>query len=148
MLKNNKYTFIGLAVLVILLIVGGVYLITKKSATKPVVQTQEQEILTLTPEDIGLELSMSADEKSVVLEIGKTDDISSIDYELSYSSAGDIPRGAIGHVDVVTGERIIKEITLGTCSDVCHYDKGVKDVKIIVKVTKTDGSVYQVEKSL
>ncbi len=33
----------------------------------------------------------------------------------------------------------------GTCSDVCHYDKDVTDVKLIVKVTKMDGKVYQAE---
>jgi len=33
----------------------------------------------------------------------------------------------------------------GTCSDVCHYDSGVTDIDLIVKITKTDGKIYQVE---
>lgn len=148
MIKNNKNAFIALLVVVALLLAGGVYLVTKKSATKPVTQNQEETIAMLKPEDIGLTLVMSADGKKVILGITKTDDISSIDYELSYTSTGDIPRGAIGHVDVVAGQKITKEITLGTCSDVCHYDQGVRDVKIVVKVTKTDGNVFQVEETL
>lgn len=148
MIKNNKNILIGVAALVVVLIVGGVYLVTRKSAITPVTQTQEQTIAILKPEDIGLMLSMSADGKSVILEIEKTDDIVSIDYELSYTSTGEIPRGAIGHIDVVAGKKITKEITLGTCSDVCHYDEGVSNIKIVVKVTKSDGNVFQVEESL
>ncbi len=147
-MRNNKNILIGVAALVIVLIVGGVYLVTRKSAIAPVTQTQEQTIATLKPEDIGLMLFMSADGKKVILEIDKTDDIASIDYELSYTSTGEIPRGAIGHVDVVAGKKITKEITLGTCSDVCHYDEGVSNIKIVVKVTKIDGNVFQVEESL
>ncbi len=148
-MKNNKNILIGLVALVVVLIVGGVYLVTKKSATLPVAVRDEMAIATIKPEEIGLTLTMGADGKRVVMKITKTDGISSLDYELSYTSVGDIPRGAIGHVAIKTaGQVVSQEIVLGTCSDTCHYDKDVRDIKLIVKVTKTDGSVSQVEQKL
>jgi len=149
MLKNNKNVFIGVIILVIVLLGGGVYLVSKKAAPKQGLPTaQDQVVATLKPEEIGLTLVMGADGKRVVMQIAKTDGITSIDYQLSYTSAGDIPRGAIGHIDATAGQKITKEIVLGTCSDVCHYDQGVKNIKIVVKVTKSDGNLYQVEQSL
>ena len=74
---------------------------------------------------------------------------SGIDYELSYMSKGDIPRGAIGNIAIKQPGKLVKqEIPLGTCSDVCHYDQDVSNIKLILKVTKTDGTTSQVEKSL
>ncbi len=148
-MKNNKNILIGLVALVVVLIVGGVYLVTKKSATLPVAVRDEMAIATIKPEEIGLTLTMGVDGKRVVMKITKADGISSLDYELSYTSVGDIPRGAIGHVAIKTaGQVVSQEIVLGTCSDTCHYDKDVRDIKLIVKVTKTDGKVYQVEQTL
>ena len=58
-------------------------------------------------------------------------------------------RGAIGNIEVKSKDKLIKkEIVLGTCSDVCHYDLEVSDIKLILKVTKTDGKVYQSQKTL
>lgn len=136
--------------MVIILLAGGVYLVTKKSGTQPApTATQEQTVATLKPADIGLTLAMGADGKRVVMKIANTADITSLDYELSYTSAGNIPRGAIGHVDIKNpGQPVNQEIVLGTCSDVCHYDQGVSNIKLVVKITKKDGNIYQVEQTL
>ena len=90
---------------------------------------------------------MGSDGKRIIMEITETEDLTSIEYQLSYTSKGDIPRGVIGTAEV-KGSTIRKEIILGTCSDVCHYDQDVSDIKLILKITKTDGKIYQVEKSL
>ena len=150
MLKNNRNILIVAAVVAVLLIAGGVFLLLgKKSAPAPLALQQEQQVIpTIAASDIGLSLAMSADGKKVVMQISKTAGLSSVDYELSYTSKGDIPRGAIGHVDVKLGQAIKQEITLGTCSDVCHYDQEVSNIKLVLKVTKTDNNVYQVEQSL
>jgi hypothetical protein len=83
------------------------------------------------------------------MKITKTDDIASVDYQLTYNalvSGQETQRGTIGHVDVKTpGQPISQEMVFGTCSDVCHYDTGITDVKLVVKVTKTDRKIYQVE---
>jgi hypothetical protein len=122
----------------------------KKTAPVPIAQVPSEEIISIIkPEEIGLSLTSSNDNKKVILEVANTKDISGLDYELSYTSKGDIPRGVIGHIDIkVAGKPVTQDITLGTCSDVCHYDQDVSDIKLILKVTKTDGSTSQVEKSL
>ncbi len=146
-MKTNRNLIIAGVILLILLVGGGIFLAAKKSSKPAAPSVQSEEILTLKPDDIGLSLTMGSDGKRVVMEIDKTEDITSVEYQLSYNSKGDIPRGVIGTADA-KGSAIKKEIILGTCSDVCHYDQDVSGIKIIVKVTKTDGKVYQVKKTL
>ncbi len=146
-MKTNRSLIIAGVIILILLVGGGIFLATKKSPKPAIPVQQSEEILTLSPLDIGLSLTMGRDGKRVVMEIAKTEGLTAIEYQLSYTSKGDIPRGVIGTLDV-KGNIIKKEITLGTCSDVCHYDQDVSNIKVILKVTNTDGKVYQVEKSL
>jgi hypothetical protein len=119
-----------------------------KNTGEPVAQ-QNQVVPTLKPEDIGLTLSLITSGKfannGIDMKITNVSDISSVDYEMAYVSKGDIPRGAIGHVDVIDGKVIDQQLPFGTCSDVCHFDQDVKDVKLTLKVTKTNGKAYQVE---
>lgn len=150
-MKNQK-VIIGAIVVILLIVGGGIFLLSsnKKTASTPVEQVPlEEKVSTIKPEEIGLTLSQSSDARKVVLEVTNTEGLSGLDYELSYVSKGDIPRGVIGHIDIKqVGKTVKQEITLGTCSDVCHYDQDVSDIKLILKVTKTDGSVAQTEKSL
>jgi len=147
---KDKKLIIFIAVGLVVLIGIGVLLFSGKKTSAPVEQVPSEEtISTMKPEEIGLSLTASADNKKVIFEVTKTEGISGIDYQLSYTSKGDIPRGAIGQIDMKqAGKTISKEITLGTCSDVCHYDQDVSNIKLILKVAKTDGSTSQVEKSL
>ncbi len=147
-LKDKKILIGGGIAFLIIILAGGYFvLFNNKSADNPQPDEEQEVILTMSAEEIGLTLEMGEDGKEVIMNVENVEGITMIDYELSYTSEGDIPRGAIGSVEV-TGEPIEKKITLGTCSDVCHYDEGVSDIKIILKVTKADGKVYQVEKSL
>lgn len=152
MKKNQKFIIITVTVLVVLIIGGGVFILLSKKSAKPADTTSiqtEEEIPKISADEIGLKLIMGSDEKRVILQVDKTQDITSVDYQLSYNSKGDIPRGAIGHVDVKTkGQPIKKDIVLGTCSDVCHYDEDVSNIKLILKVIKADGKIYQSETSL
>lgn len=153
---KNKGVIIGvIAVLLVILVVGGYFVLgsrgTSKEDSAATVQPQptEEPVKTLLPEDIGLSLRSGFDKKRVIMEIVNTDDIASLDYELSYNSKGDIPRGAIGHIDIKTkGRPVSQEIVLGTCSDVCHYDQEVSDIKLILKVVKTDNTVHSIEDTL
>ena len=154
---KNRNAVIGIAVVIVLLVlVGGFILLSGKSSNQAqnaqtALPTQVP-IPTLSPDSIGLSLTESADMHKATMKITTTTDITSVDYQLSYNaqvSGQDVPRGTIGHVDVKTpGQTISQDMVLGTCSDVCHYDTGITGLKIIVKVTKSDGKVYQVEKSL
>lgn len=147
---KNKNLVILLAVGVIALAVVGFLVFSKKKAPAAVVQAPVEETVSMMkPEEIGLTLTSSAGDKEVVFKVSNTKNISAIDYELDYTSKGDIPRGAMGQITITQpGVKVSKRITLGTCSDVCHYDQDVSNIKLILKVAKTDGTTSQVEKSL
>ncbi|MCL5746754.1 MAG: hypothetical protein M1277_00515 [Patescibacteria group bacterium] len=152
-IKDKKFIIATVCIVVIVLIVGGYFLLFAKKSVQKSAQTmpqvQDKVVPTLSPSSIGLSLIESPDKKKVTLKISKTEDIVSVDYQLSYVSKGNIPRGIIGHLDVKNpGSPIKQDITLGTCSDVCHYDQDVKNIKVILNVTKTDGKSYAVEESL
>lgn len=146
--RDKKTLIIGIVVLIVVVAGGSFFVLSKKSSDTTSQLIEQEKILTMSPDEIGLVLTMGEDGKRVIMEIGNVGGLRSVEYQLSYTSEGDIPRGVIGTVDIEEGESVRKELVLGTCSDVCHYDEDIKDIKIILKVTKTDGKVYQVEKSL
>ena len=147
---KNKFVLLGGGILLIVVLFGGLIFFRgsqgQNGANSDVFPT-EIPIPTIIPEELGLSLTEGKPGKTVILTVKNTEGISAIEYELSYSAKDDIPRGAIGSLDLKK-KPATKEITLGTCSDVCHYDEDVSDIKIIIKVTKIDGKVYQVEKAL
>lgn len=151
LLKNRNVLIVGTVALVLIILVVGFLVFNKFSQTQNTqgvnsIPTQIP-IPTITADSIGLTLKAGVSGKTVIASVTNTNGISAIDYELSYTSQGNIPRGAIGQFDL-TKKPVSKEITLGTCSDVCHYDQGVSNIKIVLKVTKTDGKVYQAQASL
>jgi len=147
-MKNKSliiFSAIGLAILIII----GIFIFGKKTAA-PIVQVSPEEVVSaMKPEEIGLTLTASADNKKIILEVTNTKGIAKLDYELSYIKKGDIPVGVIGQPVIKSeGQAVRQEIVLGTCSDVCHYDENVSNIKLTLKVTKTDGTISQVEKAL
>ena len=149
-MNNKKLTTIVVVGLVVLVGIGFLVM-SSNERTEPVVQQApiEEQVVTIKPEDIGLSLTASNDGRKVILEVKNTKGLSGLDYELSYTSKGDVPRGVIGHIDIKQeGKPVKQEIILGTCSDVCHYDEDVSAVKLILKVAKIDNTTAQVEKSL
>jgi len=152
---KNKKVIIALIVFVLIVLLGvGFFLLSSnKDSSKQVAEEQglevEEKVNVILAEDIGLVLTKNINNAKVIMEIGKTDDILSLDYELSYIAKGDIPRGVIGRIEnKSSGKPIKQEIVLGTCSDVCHYDEDVTNITLLLKVVKKDNAVYSVEKSL
>lgn len=156
--KKNRNLSIAAGVVIVLVVVAGVFIIlsaSKKSANQ---QTNEpstatdQPILKIAPADLGITLTAGAGNKTAILGVTDTKDITSLDYELSYMATvngAQVARGAIGHIDIKTkGKAVKQEITLGTCSDVCHYDVGVTDIKVTLKINKSDGKTYQADLAL
>lgn len=142
---NRKY-LVAIGVGIVVLLVGGYYLFfAGKSSTQNSSSIVEQTVPTIPAAEIGLTLKPSSDGHKVIVTVGKTDDIASLDYELTYTSRGNIPRGVLGQLDFKRGQIATKEIYLGTCSNVCHPDSEVSDIKIVVKVGKTDGKVFQAQ---
>ena len=153
LLKNRNLLIVGGIGLVLIIAVAGFILFSGKPSNQAqnaqtALPTQVP-VPTLAPDAIGLTLVESSDMHKATMKIANTQDIASVDYQLSYNamvSGQQVPRGTIGHVDVKTpGQPISQDMVLGTCSDVCHYDSGITDIKLVVKVTKTDGKIYQVE---
>lgn len=164
--KNKPLIIVGIVILI--LVVVGAFLFLKKGPSSETATpgNQEENIKQVTAEDIGLKLSLSADKKSVVMEVTKLDGIKSIEYEVSYnaknpggsaasedgeSSEGDIPRGVISStpIDAAGQSEIKKSIDLGTCSaGKCKYDIVTSDIQFVIKVNFSDGTVGSVTASL
>jgi len=150
--KKDKKILIAIVVALLVVIAVVLYFVfTRGGSSFKTTQNPEEEAIlvipTIEPEEIGFDLSSGKQGKTVILEVAKTDGLEVVEYTLSYQDAEGIERGAYGQLDL-DETPAIKEITLGTCSDVCHYDEGVESVKIVLKITKTDGKVYQLEKTI
>lgn len=155
-LLKNKMVLAGVGLVVLLLVVGGVFLINSKKAA----QTTDNQnanalptsipVPTITADSIGLTLKPGIGGKTVIASVANPAGITNMEFTLTYTALvnnEDVVRGATGQIDPAK-KPASKEITLGTCSDVCHYDSGVKAIKLILKITKDDGKVYQSEASL
>lgn len=152
LLKSRK-TVVSLGIVILIVFFAAIFYFMSakssqnKSSTTTPFPTQVP-VLTLSASDIGLTFTESADMHTGTMIITKTADIASVDYQLTYNalvSGQQVTRGTIGHVVVKKpGQQVSQDMKFGTCSDVCHYDSGITDVKLIVKVTKTDGKIYQV----
>lgn len=147
---------IAAAVVIVLLIGGGAFFVLSQKHTTsdtnvPSDNSQQANVPTLAPAEIGMSLGITRGGKSVTMTVNKLDGITALDYEVTYtanSNSNDVPRGVIGHIDTSGKSIINQEVVLGTCSDVCHYDTVVSPVKFSVKVTKSDGKVYEVDQSI
>jgi hypothetical protein len=151
MKKDKKILIIVIAALVVIIVAVVLFLTLGKNKTSQQAQVpQEQPIQvvpTISPEEIGFSLTAGKAGHTVILEVAKITGIKTVEYTLSYLDKNDIERGAYGQLDLKKAPAI-KEITLGTCSDVCHYDEGVSSVKMLLKVTKSDDKIYQLENTL
>ncbi len=161
-LLKNKVLLIGAGVVLVILVViiGGAVFLSKANNSQSnqdvnALPTQIP-IPTLTPASIGLSLKVGTPGQTVVASLSNTAGISEADYELDYTAknpnptpggADRVPRKIIGSFDLSI-QPVSKEIKLGTCSDVCHYDQDVQDISLILKITKSDGTVYQSQTSL
>ena len=114
---------------------------------------QTQTLPTLTPEDIGMVVTVRKDKKALMFELTKSSDIKHVDYEIDYTKSLDgqnVPEGILGEMNIAQDGITKTDFRdFGTCSSgVCHYDNVVSDIKIILKVTKTDGKDYQVTQTV
>ncbi len=139
----------------LILLLGGSYYFLSVNKQQPVSEetpvVEETVIEVITPQELGLTFTARSDKKAVKFTITNIKDIQSVDYEISYIAKGDIPRGAIGHIEVKPKDKEIETnyIDLGTCSSgKCKYDEGVTSVKLILKIAKSDNKTYSSEKAL
>lgn len=155
--KLKKFNVIIAVVILAVLVIGAVAV---KTLTAP-----KTNVADVTPTPAGafptvdssvvVDLTFTNNKRSMVLNIKNIPGgITSVDYEISYDTAGGIPKGNIGTIRL-NGEKEVtrsgEELTLGTCSrGVCKYYDGVSKVSLSLKFNKSDGSasVFQKDYSL
>lgn len=161
---NNKRQLIIGGIVILFLLAGGVYLVmsSKKTPVQEQTTTQDQTVQTLSAKEIGLQLIPSSDNKKIKVVVSKVNDIKSLEYDITYEAdipASELARGEQGGKvergfndsaeNISAGKYESKYFDLGSCSkNVCRYDTGVEEIKIILKVIKKDNKVYKVEDSI
>lgn len=161
-MKDKKILLIAAAVVLIVLVGAFLFMSKNNSVSKNTDDTGfiEEDLPKLSASEVGLVLTASKNKRQVQFTLSKATDITNLEYELSYEadSSGNsdegeparITRGVAGE-DTLDGssEYTSKMLDLGSCSSgTCRYDTGVTSVKLLLKLTKTDGKVYQVESAL
>lgn len=149
---KDKKVLIGIIAFVVLLIAAGAYFLMSKnsSADDEEFGSAEEQLPSLSPKEVGLEIEALSGNKQVVFRLTKPDGISAVEYELTYFAEDGQQRAVIGTIDKEDiGDTVeSKPLDLGSCSSgVCKYDKGVKEVDLLLKVTK-DEKEYQVKDKL
>jgi hypothetical protein len=160
---NKKIAIIIGALVLVLLLGGGAFVLTSKKGPTPTPTPEGQQTVgELSPDDIGLKLELRDDSKAVKFLADKLDDIAALEWEFYYDAdvpaseripgeeVGKVTQSFGGDVKLKSGQKTYESDyrELGTCSAKCRYDTGVEEVKILMKVTKKDGSLYQVEDSI
>ena len=135
--EQRKYFIIG-GVIIMLLVTGYWVLVTRNKGNKP--ETKEplptEMIIPTIDSSVKVSLEYAGNAKEVILAIksipSKTQ---TIDYELSYNTAGQGLQGVIGTINLDKKQADYeKEITLGTCSSgKCVYHQVVGKIKLSLK---------------
>ncbi|MEK9178796.1 MAG: hypothetical protein AAB801_03380, partial [Patescibacteria group bacterium] len=98
-LKDKKVLALVIA-LVVLVIGGAVFAYMRSNKTvDPADQFVEENLPTLSPEDIGLEVTVRGDKRALMFEVTKASDIERIEYEITYEKEIDgevVPEGLYG----------------------------------------------------
>lgn len=154
-LKNKKLLAAVVAFL-ILIVAGGAFFLFRNqnppdSPTEDI--TAESDLPILSPEDIGMIVTVRKDKNALMFELAKADDIAKVEYTIEYEKEIDgenVPEGIFGEMNIEEDGITKTDFReFGTCSaGRCRYDNVVSDIKITLKVTKKDGKEYQVEKTV
>lgn len=156
---QNKKLLIGVIILAVVIIGGiGAYVVLGMNSGGGKVDENGEESLvdesakTVTADEIGLTLTPTQNNQVLMMEITKLDGIKSIDYEVSYDALENgevVPRGAIGFIELAGESTIERKIDLGTCSrNICKYDKGVENVKVVLRINYADGTTGALEEEV
>ncbi len=160
--RNGK---IMAALVAVLLVVSGYLLFAGKPKVAEEPVAQDQSLKSISAEELGLTMEASPDKTKFKFVVAKIGDIKTIDYDIVYEAdlplseqvEGSEPRtqrqigGQITEDEIKkgNGKYESKWIDLGSCSrNVCKYDQGVTSIEMVLKIVKSDGKIYQAEKTL
>lgn len=152
-LTKNKKLLAIIGILAAVLVVGGIFMAVRGQNN----QSSEDEDISigaglpeLTPEEIGMEVTVRDDKNALMFELTKADDIEKVEYTIEYEAQteeGVANQGIFGEMNI--GEDGITKTDFrefGSCSaGRCRYDDVISDVTINLKVTKKDGKEYAVQ---
>ena len=151
----NRKTLIILGVVALVASVLGYLLFVNKSEPQSTSDSVRTETLpTISKEELGLEFELSSDKRTARFTINNADDIELVEYEIWYTKEindQEVPEGLRGEIKREKRDKTlgIDFREFGTCSSgVCRYDTVVSDIKLFLKITKSDGKSYQAEDSL
>lgn len=164
-LKNKNSRLIIICIVIVLILGIGIFFWVSGNTSSQSQQEQavtDNSVQTLSPGAIGLKMEASDDKHKVRFTIANASDIKSIEYELTYNAnstaeeqsegaEAQVQRGITGTANVSSGSSSYQSswLILGSQSaNVVRYDTGVSGVAITLKITKTDGKVYQVQDKL
>ena len=120
---SKKYYIIG-AVVLVLIVVGGIFLMNRNNTPQNAEQKEsvfEEPDEVIPTVDPSVKVSIKGTTDAVVTIEGIPDGTETIEYELSYSTKSGSMEGAIGLIQV-EGSEAEEEVTFGTCSSgVCRY---------------------------
>lgn len=149
---KNKKIIAAVAVFLMLAIAGGVFLWTRQGSgnENPSDEITESDLPTLSPEDIGMEVTVREDGKALMFELTKAEDIELVEYTIEYEKEVEgetANEGIFGIMEIgKDGRTDTNYREFGTCSaGKCRYDNVTSDITINLKVTKKDGKEYQVQ---
>lgn len=143
-LDNKKMLIIG-AVVVLVLVLGGVLLMGKKSANKQNQANssiQNEAAIPTVDASVKVELKAQPGNKEVLLSVSNMPaGTKTLEYELSYEARNQGPQGVITQpIDVSNQSSYEKKITLGTCSSgTCVYHDVVGNISLSLKFTGAYG---------
>lgn len=153
-LKVRRNQAIVGGVLLLVLLLGGTMILGKNSSRGTENQTTaEEEFEPLDPKEIDLTMELRADGNAFRFVIGKTSGIKSFEYEYTYDADSKdeegvkVPRGGGSDEPVVPEDSTYESeyFFFGSCSSgTCVPDNGVESVTVTLKLTKSDGKIYQV----
>ena len=149
--KNKKF-IIPLAVVVIGILIGAFFIFRGQSSA-PSDELVSQDLPKLDPSEIGMKVTVRKDNKALMFELTKAQDIKHVDYTIEYEKEIEgekVPEGIFGIMNIAEDGITKTDFReFGTCSSgVCRYDKVVSDIKITLTVTKEDNKKYLVEETI
>jgi len=163
---HNTKVLIGIAVAVFVILIGaGVFFLyqANRDQSPQIDQAEQQTVFpTITPQNLGLNFVAKPGNQYVKFTIDKAQDITHVSYIISYDAIATADEGGdggivsqglngeIGQNQIKNGKIDSDWRILGTCSTggKCRFDQGVKEVHLLLKITKTGGEIFQAESSL
>lgn len=139
----KKFIVPIIVVLIILSLVGIIYKNRFSRKQEIVLVPTPTVMLPTISDDVQVDLTATRDKHAIILKISNIPQgIESIEYELTYITASDLPRGVLGKITLQGESEIVRDdIVLGTCSSgKCVYDEGVTTVDLSLKFNSPGGA--------